>query len=234
MERGHEVHVLTNADEVELSGRQLLLPEDEAWLAALAVSTTGGRVIVHHTSPLPADLSVPIPWAQPYASKLFGRGIDLVSSLAFDLIVGWYLEPYGLVAAQLAQASGARLMLLHAGSDIGRLAKHRDLGAAYGWALRRADYVFTGQRTRRVLMDLGADGRRMIMRSVSQIPDYFSRPHSPLVLEEFRASAVERFREMQLSDRVLDMLSHNLETPPPVGPVIGVLGKVAARKEPTT
>jgi hypothetical protein len=231
LQRGHDIDVLTNADEVELSCAQMFLSDDPERLQALITSPTGATVTVHQTSPL-FTRAVPIPWAQPYASKLFGRGIELVRSREYDLIVGWYLEPYGLVAAQIAEVSGTPLLLIHAGSDIGRLAEHPDLFPAYQWAFQRAQYVVTTPRARDMVVDLGANPERLIVAVPSSLPDYFSDPFSPMNLDEVRSVAIERFQEMQLSERLTQMLVENLERTPDLtdGPVIGICGKVASPK----
>ena len=136
--RGHRVFVVTNADEVEPEFRQLLLAGDAERLEA---HYSDGFVRCVQTDPVPVGSY--LPRAQPYASKLFGLGLSVIEKHGCDLVVGWYLEPYGLVAAQLAATTGAPLVLRHAGSDLGRLAHHADLRRAYAWALRRADRVLT-------------------------------------------------------------------------------------------
>jgi glycosyltransferase involved in cell wall biosynthesis len=229
VKRGHHIDVLTNSDEVELSCRQMFLPDDSRILDSLTTSSTGGTVTVHQTTYLRNNY---IPWAQPYLSKLFGIGMDLVRSGQFDLIVGWYMEPYGLVAAQIAQVAGLPLLLTHAGSDIRRLARHPDLRLAYRWAFQRADHVLTGDRHREALVDLGANPERLLMGFSGGMPDYFSAPYSPLDLEEFAPAAIERFKDMDPPGPIMELLRRNLERRPilPDVPVIGIYGKVGESK----
>jgi glycosyltransferase involved in cell wall biosynthesis len=232
LERGHDVDVLTNADEAEISCRQMFLPEDFDILERLTTPADGGTITVHQTEYV-RDSSY-IPWAQPYLSKMFGIGMNLLRSTRFDLVVGWYLEPYGVAAAQIAQVAGARLALAHAGSDIGRLARHRDLRLAYRWSFRQADFVLTSEALSDTLIDLGARPETVVTRyrGGAGMPDYFSKPPSPLDFEAFAPPAIERFEAMEPPESTMQMLRANLERRPIIDqrPVIGIYGKVGETK----
>jgi hypothetical protein len=221
---------VTNADEAEMNCRYTATASDTATLASFNTSSSGGRVTVHQTAPL--GTTSYLPWAQPYTSKLFGLGLELVRSQEFDLIVGWYLEPYGLVAAQIAEIAGVPLLLRHAGSDIGRLANHQDLRPAYRWALQRADYVLTGPRARDLVVELGAEPDKLLFGGAGSTPDYFSIPFSPIDVGEIRAEAIGWFRAMRLPEPVTQMLVENLERGEALlrQPTIGIYGKVADSK----
>lgn len=166
--RGHAVSVVTNAVEVEPEFRQLLLPGDAERLEA---EYGDGTVRCLQTEPVAPGAF--IPWAQPFASKLFGRALAAIEDRGCDLLVGWYLEPYGLVAAQLAAAAGLPLVLRHAGSDVGRLAEQPDLQPAYAWALGRATRILTTPSSTSLLAGLGADRDRLVSLRGSRAPDYF-------------------------------------------------------------
>jgi glycosyltransferase involved in cell wall biosynthesis len=228
LQSGHTIDVLTNANEVELCCRQVFIADDGSTLQALHSNDSGGTVAVHQTTRL--EHTSLIPWAQPYASKLFGLGMELVRSHQFDLIVGWYLEPYGLVAAQIAEIAGVPLLLRHAGSDIGRLAQHPDLRSAYRWAFAQAQYVLTGPGVRDMVVDLGADPERLLYGTRSPMPDYFSQPFSPIDLAEVAEPAIAAFEAMRLPEPVTRMLVENLQRRALPEPVIGVYGKVAHSK----
>jgi glycosyltransferase involved in cell wall biosynthesis len=233
LERGHDVDVLTNADEAEVSCRQMFLPEDFAILERLTSPVDGGNITVHQTEQV-RDSSY-IPWAQPYLSKMFGIGMNLLRSTRFDLVVGWYMEPYGVAAAQIAHVAGARLLLTHAGSDIGRLGKHHDLRLAYRWSFRQADYVLTSEALSDTLVDLGARPESLVTRhrgGGAGVPDYFSKPPAPLDFETFAPLAIERFEAMEPPESTMQMLRDNLERRPIIDqrPVIGVYGKVGETK----
>src|SRR5689334_16148122 len=93
--RGHTVHIVSNAEEVEPGFRQVLLDEDRAFMAS-----AGDRLHVHVTDG--ADGISYTPWSNPYASKLFGLAARTIEAHGCDLVFGWYFEPYALVAAMVA------------------------------------------------------------------------------------------------------------------------------------
>jgi glycosyltransferase involved in cell wall biosynthesis len=227
---GHDVDIVTNAAEAEPGYRAILTAEDTARLTSWHGSAAGGSVTVHNTTPL-GETSY-IPWANPYASKLFGRGMELVGARRFDAVIGWYWEPYGLVAGQVAETAGLPLILRHAGSDVGRLARHPDLRPAYRWLLQRADHVLTGPRSHEALIGLGADPTRLRDVDRGRLPDYFSTPGAALDVSEVADAASERFTAMRLPDTIEHMLLENLRRGPDLlgRPVIGIYGKVARSK----
>jgi glycosyltransferase involved in cell wall biosynthesis len=226
---GHDIDVVTNASEAELSCRAVLTAEDEAHIAAAHVAATGS-VTVHNTTPV--DETSYVPWAKPYASQLFGLGISLIERSRFDAVIGWYWEPYGLVAGQVADVSGLSLVLRHAGSDMGRLAKHPDLRPAYRWLLQHSTRVLTGPRSRDVLVHMGADPATLRDVTRGRLPDYFSKPAAALNVSELAEVAAERYTALALPKVVERTLLNNLQRSDELlaAPTIGVYGKVAETK----
>ena len=131
--RGYDVDVITNATEAPQGLRAILDGDAEQWCSG---SVGHGRVRVHLTEGLARNSY--LPWSNPFASKLFGRALDVIGPDGCDGILGWYLEPFGLVAAMAGMATGSPVVLRHAGSDLGRLAHHSDLRVSYSWMLGQA------------------------------------------------------------------------------------------------
>jgi glycosyltransferase involved in cell wall biosynthesis len=226
---GHDIDVVTNAAEAELACRAILSASDRACIDVPA-DATPGSVTVHNTTPV-SDHDY-VPWAKPYASQLFGLGMTLLESNQYDAVIGWYWEPYGLVAGQVAQVGGLPLVLRHAGSDVRRLAKHPDLGPAYQWLLQHSDRVLTGPRNRDLLVRLGASPEALRDVDRGRLPDYFSAPPQPLDVSEIADVAAERFTRMQLPAAVRRALLSTLQRSAELldAPTIGVYGKVAESK----
>ena len=182
--RGHDVAVVTNAAQVEPELRALMLPGDSERLE--------GRYELGSVTCAPI-LSLPIgsfvPWAAPYASELFGRALSVIEERGCDLVVGWYLEPYGVVAAQVAATTDTPLVLRHAGSDLTRLPSHPDLRRAYAWALQRADRVLTTPSSIDRLVELGADRSGLVVLRGSRAPAYFQPDAESLDLADVRRRA---------------------------------------------
>jgi len=183
---GHEVHLVTNAPEVEDTFRlQEELYADQPGLdPRLSVP-----VHVHSTlGQASSGLSAPryIPYANPYVSKLAGRAARVAADTGCDLLYAFYLEPYG-VAAQLASAwTGVPYGLRHAGSDISGLYKHAGLGETYASIARNASFWISGNdRVKRGLRHLGVPGDRLFTVPFHSLnTDYFKLGVDPMRLDE--------------------------------------------------
>lgn len=136
--RGHQVDVVTNADEVAEDYRIRLDADD---LARLTVTyPNGGAVRVISTGRWERARAY-IPAANPFATKLAALATEEIRLHGADLVFSAYLEPYGLSAHLAASWTGVPHVVQHAGSDRTRLLDHPELGQAYREVLRRADLV---------------------------------------------------------------------------------------------
>jgi glycosyltransferase involved in cell wall biosynthesis len=181
--RGCSVDVVTNSSEVESGFREHLWGEDINELERSYGS--GGRVRVHATACMAQNSY--IPWSNPFASKLFGLGLKVLSESRCDLIVGSYLEPFGFVAALLSHLANRRCILRHAGSDIGRLAKHPDLAVSFQWSVKQASAVLTGSKSSSsysALQAIGVPSSRLLPVSLSALPPYFRRKGKALSIPD--------------------------------------------------
>jgi glycosyltransferase involved in cell wall biosynthesis len=227
--RGHSVDVVTNAEEVEANHRVYLFDHDRE---RLTLDAPPGRLNIHATEPL-LHRSY-IPWAAPYATALFGLALSVARERQPDVVVGWYFEPYGIVAAQVAATLRLPLVLIHAGSDLGRLARNPHLGEAYRWAIGTAQAVLTGMRsdsTREQLARLGVSDDKVYELPIGRLPKYFTPSVQPLDLvtvlthrsewpnTEFHAGALPE----QANDLALQLLTHDVTA-------VGIFGKISAVK----
>lgn len=131
---GHEVHVVTNALEVQAPFRMHMQPED--W-ETCEETVNPGSLRVHWTNPVDKQQSY-IPMASPFVSKLASIAASLHEQHSFDVIYSHYLEPYGVAAHLAAEMTGVPHVLRTAGSDAGRLWHYPQLEALYDHVLRRA------------------------------------------------------------------------------------------------
>lgn len=148
---GHQVHCVTNAAEVEPEYRMYVRPADAAKLESHFGN--GGSVVLHNTSQPPGLRHVP--YANPYLTKLAALAADVVDQHGCELILAWYLEPYGMAGMLAARWTGVPLAVKHAGSDISRLAQRADRARAYRELLRSADLVLTGAPVARSILAAG-------------------------------------------------------------------------------
>lgn len=228
--RGHEVHVITNANEVEIGFREFLWGNDSDRLQG----TRGtGSVQVHCTTAM--DGVSFIPWAEPYSSKLIGRALSVGKRTACDVVVGIYFEPFGLAAAIVAQILGRPLILRHAGSDIGRLADHCDLRPAYEWMLQQASVILTGPASlepHRRLTALGVDPSRLRTLRAPALPDCFSDIGDELDLSGFIVAVRSSSHFLgcaspQTTEQIFELNGKQLQKDLTT---IGAYGKVGLRK----
>ena len=161
--RDHDVAVITNASEVERTHRHILLADDMPLLRQ-----RGRRSIeLYESEPLLPETHIPHDPA--FATRLLGLSLDVCSRASYDLVVGWYLEPYGVIATVVGQVLGRRVLLLHAGSDVGRLSHNRDLASAFRWALSHT-VIATPRHLAGRLRTLGAEAI-LLLGTQGRLPD---------------------------------------------------------------
>jgi glycosyltransferase involved in cell wall biosynthesis len=176
---GHRVHVFTNASEAEIGIRTILTHEDHERLRCFE-----GLVTIYGTTSLGRRLYVP--YANPYLSKLIGAGLRRFSEIDFDLVIGWYFEPYALAAAIVAQHFALPLFLKTAGSDIGKLSHHFELSEAYAFVARSAFAVLGGRPmspSNQRLLELGARQEKIISLRTCALPQYYRKHAVPIELD---------------------------------------------------
>lgn len=177
---GHEVHVVTNAPEVEEPYRI-----DERFYAGQPGDDPRGRPGLTVHAPSGRRLHH-IPYATPYVSRLAGLTAYVASETACDLIYGFYLEPYGVAAHLASRWTGIPYGLRHAGSDVGRLGRDRDLGITYTAIAQDADFwldISVAMRRGWRLRGVNPDDFHTIGR-YSLPTDYFRPDATPMRLAE--------------------------------------------------
>ncbi len=204
-ERGHEIHVVTNADEVEDQYR--LRPGDED----ANQETVGGTVSVWRTE-APTLAYRHIPQTNPVVTKLTSLALDAIETHACELVVGFYLEPYAVAAHLAATLSGRPLVIRHAGSDVGRLLYVPQLGRTYAAILKSADVVCTRPAARARFLELGVEESRIVADPGWVVPREYFHPS----VEPFDVNA--------------HLLSVGLSPINPADPIIGIYGKMGAAK----
>jgi hypothetical protein len=165
-ERGHEVHVVTNAAEVEDTYR-VAIDDDDMDDYEPVYPENGGFVKVYRPERSGPRMSH-IPWANPFVSKIAGMATQVVREYDCQVLVAYYFEPYAVAGHLAASWTGVPLLVQHAGSDLERLMRIPELAATYKEILRAADRVMTrpllfqrfeGLGVRREALRVGA-GRR--------------------------------------------------------------------------
>jgi glycosyltransferase involved in cell wall biosynthesis len=175
--RGHEVHVVTNAKEVQPPFRMHMRAED--WRRCEA-SYGEGSVTVHWTDPVDRSQAY-IPMASPFVSKLAAIAARIHAERPFDVILSFYLEPYGVAGYLAAQMTSVPHVVRTAGSDAGRLWLHPQLEVLYDHVLRSAACVITGNVVAARAVQRGVDADRIAFAGGVVVPEDIFTPVGPLL-----------------------------------------------------
>ncbi|MCJ7631016.1 glycosyltransferase [Candidatus Bathyarchaeota archaeon] len=171
-ERGHEVHIVTNALEVEDEYREVLDINDPRY--------SPKNVYVHSTDPSPTIEANPshIPFSKMYCEKLASLAIKVIEDYNIDLIDSRYLIPYGVTGYLAKSLVNIPQIISHAGSDLQRLYPSPYLNRLLTKILKCVDGIITDQETASFFLDLGVPASR-----ISVMPQTFvdTRAFSPEV-----------------------------------------------------
>jgi glycosyltransferase involved in cell wall biosynthesis len=216
-ERGHEVHVVTNAKEALAPLRMHMRRQD--WKRCEA-EYAKGSVSVHWTDPTDASQAY-IPMASPFVSKLAAMAARVHSERPFDVIYAHYLEPYGVAAYLAAQITHVPYVARMAGSDSGRLWRHPQLEPLYDHVLRSAALVIAVGMIAQRAIDRGVRPDRIAAEGSFAGPEGLFCPDGPSLDLAALRREVEPDREIR--DLMWGEFSGQL-------PYFGIYGKLGETK----
>jgi glycosyltransferase involved in cell wall biosynthesis len=173
---GHQVSVVTNADEVEDDYRIWMTGDDRDRLEADFPG--GGSVRLAPSSPLGRKHAAHIPDHRPFATKLAALATEEIRRIDADVVYSYYLEPYGVAAQLAAMWTGVPHVVQHAGSDRTRLLAHPDMSLAYREVLRHADLVLGRPGT---IEGFGVAAERVMQVGPRGLPAAFTDPQRPVL-----------------------------------------------------
>jgi len=140
--KGIEIHIVTNALEVEENWREKIDWENLDDVLAYQPD----NVFVHSL-----DLKQKIfhiPYSPAYLERLVNQALRVIEKYKCDLIDSWYILPYGLAGYFTKLLTEKPFILRHAGSDITRLYQHLDFRRIFLSALKNADQVVTQDKSK--------------------------------------------------------------------------------------
>jgi glycosyltransferase involved in cell wall biosynthesis len=177
--RGHEIHVVTNANEVEERFKLKLHDQDSIYYAP--VFQNGGRVLVYNTTTYSRTRMYHIPEQNPFVTKLAGLAAQIVTANKCDVIFGYYLEPYAIAAHMVSQWTQVPLVIKHAGSDVDRLFRVDEMATTYAQVCRSASRVVTVNRLKTRFRALGLREEQLQETIPYAVPTEIFRPDGPLL-----------------------------------------------------
>lgn len=181
--RGHRIHLVTNAWEVEDEYREVFDGED-------LDSYQPENVAVHNTNPFYDPMY--IPYSPPYTEKIASGAIEALREHDLDLIDSWYLIPYGVSGYLAKTVCKKPFVLRHAGSDLGRLLISPYLSTMLTEVIKSADRIVTYPGNREVFLGMGVSESRLFLdTSVSVDTSVFNPSAAPFDLEEATGRSLE-------------------------------------------
>ena len=216
-ERGHQVHVVTNAKEVRPPYRMIM--RDEDW-GRCEADYGSGYVRVHWTDSANRAMWH-IPMGSAFVSKLASLGATVGAEIDFDVVFSYYMEPYGIAGHLIADMLKVPHVIKTAGSDAGRLWSQPQLQPLYDHVFRSADYLVAGGKVAERMMSIGIDRGRIWPDPDFTVQDKVFTPDGPaLDVAELCATAADDpiFANLQLGNFRDDI------------PYFGVFGKLGDKK----
>lgn len=155
-EKGHEVHIVTNALEVEDEYRENLDLSDPDYHPK--------NVFVHSTDPSPTIEANPshIPFSKVYCEKLASLAIETIDEYDIDIIDSWYLLPYCVSGFLAKSFTGIPQIVRHGGSDIQRLYPSPYLNNLLDRVIKSADAIVTNNSSMPFFQNIGIPSSKII------------------------------------------------------------------------
>lgn len=129
------------------------------------------------------DSLISIPRHSPMVTLLISALLDQIERVRPDVIVANYLEPYGIAVAFVSGRTGIPYAVIHAGSDLSRLATSPSRQRAYESVLQEADIVLSSGSSARLAVDRGARPDSLVVDKPCLTPAQLFSPGGPVLPE---------------------------------------------------
>jgi glycosyltransferase involved in cell wall biosynthesis len=170
---GHEIHIVSNAWDVEEEYRQYLIGSDLDHMKD-KIFSSGGKITHHFTNPFFEPKY--IPFAHPYVTKLASKAIEVIKKYACEKIFAYYIEPYGISAFLVSQITGVPYYVKHAGSDITRLIENPEFTHLYEAVLEKSNGVLTTHRSINKIRKVIQDETQIKLIASDFLPQEYFKP----------------------------------------------------------
>jgi len=181
-EEGHEVHIITNAWEVEKEYREKIETDDLELYHPK-------NVYVHNTDPFINPEF--IPYTIPYTEKISSLALDVIKERDLQLVDSWYLIPYGVSGFIVKKLLNKPQILRHAGSDITRLFSSPYLNSMFIELFKNADKIVTYPTKKNMFLSLGIPEHKIHLNNISVNTEYFHSNVKPFNLLEKESTKID-------------------------------------------
>ena len=175
-ERGHEVHIVTNAQEVEEEYKERIGTNEQEY--------TPQNVYVHSTT---SDTNPwHIPFSKAYTERIANLAIEVIRKYNIQLIDSYYTFPYGIAAFIAKNITGRPQILRHAGSDIGKLFVSSSYNTLFKAIFQRVDKIITIRPLKKKFLSFGIPESKIAFdEKVSIDTKAFNPEVSPFPLSDY-------------------------------------------------
>lgn len=222
--RGHEVVFLSNVHDAANNYRMWFDEEDLSEFARLSSG-------IKYIDPSILNRGSFIPFTAASETLMFGAGLKDAEEA--DVIVGWYMQPFGFVASLLSKTFNKPLYLVHAGSDLGRLSKHEDLNNAYKWAISNGVLITPNNNIQNIIFDTFENLSPRNVKVVSRgrkLESWHNRKGSFFDFEKNSEQLNVWYEEFPKVRKLLSTLGRSKPKIAPSTTVISIYGKVGDSK----
>ena len=144
-ERGHEIHIVTNALEVECDYKEIFDLNDPEFIPR--------NVYLHSTN---ADTNPwHIPFSKAYTERIANLAIEVIEKYDLQIIDTYYILPYAISGFIAKNITDKPQVLHHAGSDINKLFSSNSYQTIFKSVFQRMDKIITIPQYKKMFLSLG-------------------------------------------------------------------------------
>lgn len=150
-EKGYEVHIVTNAKEVEKEYREQIDDDGEEY----APQNVYVHSTAHDTNPWH------IPFSKAYAERIANLAIEVIEKYNIQVIDSYYMLPYGVSGFIAKNITGRPQIVRHAGSDISKLFASSSYKTLFKSIFQRVDKIITIPNLKEMFLSIGIPESRI-------------------------------------------------------------------------
>ncbi len=144
-EHGHEVHIVTNALEVEDEYKEQIDNNDQKY--------SPQNVYVHSITPEMNPWH--IPFSKAYAERIANIAIEIIEKYDIPIIDTYYILPYAISGFIAKSITGRPQILRHAGNDIDKLFSSDAYETLFKSIFKKVDKIITIPQFKKMFLSLG-------------------------------------------------------------------------------
>lgn len=175
-EHGIEVHIVTNAQEVEEEYMEIISEDDSEYAPS--------NVYIHSTNEEYNPWH--IPFSKSYTERIASLAIEVIKNNSFQIIDSYYMVPY-VISGYLAKTiCNIPQILRHAGSDMGRLLSSSNYKTLFESVFKKVDKIITYPNEKEEFIKRGIpDSKIHVNNKVSVNLNVFNPKVAPFDLSKY-------------------------------------------------